>query len=87
MGPEAAVNAVYANHIAAITDPTERDNFVQQKRTEYEKDVELSRLASELIIDAVVSFERLRAEIIARFAQADPVDRQAVQKRHGVYPG
>lgn len=87
MGPEAAVNAVYANHIAAITDPTERDNFVQQKRTEYEKDVELSRLASELIIDAVVPFERLRAEIIARFAQADPVDRQAVQKRHGVYPG
>ena len=87
MGPEAAVNAVYANHIAAITDPTERDNFVQQKRTEYEKDVELSRLASELVIDAVVSFERLRAEVIARFAQADPVDRQSVEKRHGVYPG
>ena len=87
MGPEAAVNAVYANHIAAITDLVEREAFIQQKRAEYEKDVELSRLASELIIDAVVSFERLRAEIIARFAMADPVDRQSVEKRHGVYPG
>jgi acetyl-CoA carboxylase carboxyltransferase component len=87
MGPEAAVNAVYANHIAAITDLVEREAFIQQKRAEYEKDVELSRLASELIIDAVVSFERLRAEVIARFAMADPVDRQAVEKRHGVYPG
>ncbi len=87
MGPEAAVNAVYANHIAAITDLVEREAFIQQKRAEYEKDVELSRLASELIIDAVVSFERLRAEVIARFAMADPVDRQSVEKRHGVYPG
>jgi len=87
MGPEAAVNAVYANHIAAITDLVEREAFIQQKRAEYEKDVELSRLASELIIDAVVSFERLRAEVIARFAMADPVDRQAIEKRHGVYPG
>jgi acetyl-CoA carboxylase carboxyltransferase component len=87
MGPEAAVNAVYANHIAAIADPTERENFIQQKRTEYEKDVELSRLASELVIDAVVDFPDLRAEVTRRFASADPVDRTAVAKRHGIPPG
>ena len=87
MGPEAAVNAVYANHIAEISDPSEQQAFILENRKEYEKDVELSRLASELIIDAVVPFERLRSEVIMRFAQADPVDRQAVEKRHGVYPG
>lgn len=87
MGPEAAVNAVFANRIAAIDDPDERDRFIKEQREIYEKDVELSRLASELIIDAVVNFERLRAEVILRFAQADPVDRQSPEKRHGVYPG
>jgi len=86
MGPEAAVNAVYANKIAAIDDPQERDDFVTARRIEYETDVDLLRLASELVIDAVVPFERLRAELITRFAAADPVDREAVAKRHGVPP-
>ena len=65
----------------------ERSKFIEDKRREYEADVELSRLASELVIDAVVEFEELRRELIARFAQADPVDRDGVAKRHGVYPG
>jgi len=87
MGPEAAINAVYANRIAEISDPVERAKFVDDKRREYEKDVELSHLASELVIDAVVPFEDLRRELISRFAHADPVDREAIAKRHGVYPG
>lgn len=87
MGPEAAVNAVYANRIAEISDVVERSKFVDDKRREYEMDVELSRLASELEIDAVVAFEELRRELINRFAQADPVDREGVAKRQGVYPG
>jgi len=86
MGPEPAVNAVYANKIAAITDPAERDAYVAARRAEYEEDVDLLRLASELVIDAVVPFEGLRDEIISRLAAADPVDRQAVAKRHGVPP-
>ncbi|MHB1487525.1 MAG: acyl-CoA carboxylase subunit beta [Acidimicrobiales bacterium] len=87
MGPEAAVNAVYANKIATLGEGPERDDFVAERRREYEADVDLLRLASELVIDAVVSFEDLRAELLARFAAADPVDRQAVHKRHGVIPG
>jgi len=86
MGPEPAVNAVFANKIAAITDPSERAEFVAERRAEYEADVDLLRLASELVIDAVVPFERLRAEIIERFQSADPVDREHVAKRHGVPP-
>src|SRR2546426_2134468 len=50
MGPEAAVNAVYANRIATIEDPDERKRFVDERRTEYETDVDLLHLASELVI-------------------------------------
>ncbi len=87
MGPEAAVNAVYANKIEAIIDPGERAAYVAERRAEYEADVDLYRLASELVIDAVVPFESLRHELITRFATADPVDREVVAKRHSIYMG
>ena len=87
MGPEAAVNAVYANKIAAIDDPAERHAYVEERRREYEADVDLYRLASEMVIDAVVSFEGLRDELIKRFAAADPRDREIVEKRHSIIPG
>jgi methylmalonyl-CoA decarboxylase subunit alpha len=87
MGADAAVNAVYANKIAAIEDSDERAAFVTDRRREYEQDIDLYRLASELVIDAVVPFEGLRRELTARFAAADPTDRQTVVKRHAVYMG
>jgi acetyl-CoA carboxylase carboxyltransferase component len=86
MGPEAAVNAVYANKIEAIDDPTERAQFVSDRRTEYEADVDLLRLASELVIDAVVEPEALRDELVARFAVARGKDRSFSERRHGVPP-
>jgi len=86
MGPEAAVNAVYANKIAAVADPDERAAYVDGLRREYEEDVDLLRLASELVVDAIVPFEALRDELVRRFESADPRDREAVAKRHGVPP-
>src|SRR4030095_12770101 len=41
MGPEAAVNAVYANKIADITDETERAAFVEGLRADYETDIDI----------------------------------------------
>jgi methylmalonyl-CoA decarboxylase subunit alpha len=86
MGPQAAVNAVYANRIAAIEEDDERATFVADRRREYEEDVDLYRLAGDLVIDAVVPFERLRSEIIRRFSTADPADRDSVQKRRPIHP-
>jgi acetyl-CoA carboxylase carboxyltransferase component len=86
MGPEPAVNAVYANRIDAIEDPGERAAFVADRRREYEADVDLLRLASELVVDAVVPFEALRGELVHRFAGCDPLRRDEVVKRHGVPP-
>lgn len=86
MGPEAAVNAVYANHIAAIEDDAERAVFVAQRRAEYEADVDLLHLAADLVVDAVVQPEDLRSEVVARLALATGRDRQFSDRRHGVPP-
>jgi acetyl-CoA carboxylase carboxyltransferase component len=86
MGPEPAVNAVHARHIAALGDPAEQAAFVAQKRAEYEADVDLLRLASDLVIDAVVAPEDLRSEIAARLATAEGKDRHFSERHHGVPP-
>jgi acetyl-CoA carboxylase carboxyltransferase component len=86
MGPEAAVNAVFANKIAAFDDPVERDAFVTEQRQLYEEDVDLVRLASELVIDAIVEFADLRTEVMARLACAGGVRRRFTERHHGVPP-
>jgi acetyl-CoA carboxylase carboxyltransferase component len=85
MGAEAAVNAVYANKIAALPE-SERDRFVADRRAGYERDIDLIRLAGELVVDAVVEPRELRAELISRFALAAGKDRSFSRRRHGVSP-
>jgi methylmalonyl-CoA decarboxylase subunit alpha len=86
MGPEAAVNAVFANRIAAIDDPAEREAFVVEQRRLYEEDVDLARLASELVVDAVVPFGDLRDEIERRLRYAGGARRRFTERHHGVPP-
>jgi acetyl-CoA carboxylase carboxyltransferase component len=86
MGPEAAVNAVFANKIAAIDDEAERHRFVTEQRKVFEADVNLLRLASEMVIDAVVEPARLREELVARMFAAVDRDRTFSDRRHGVPP-
>ena len=86
MGPEAAVNAVYANKIAEIADETERAAYVERLRKAYETDIDILRLASELVVDAIVEPRDLRRELIARFAAAATKDRHFSTRRHGVPP-
>jgi acetyl-CoA carboxylase carboxyltransferase component len=86
MGPEAAINAVYANKIAAIDDTGERERYVAGLRAEYEADVDLLRLASDLVVDAVVQPEDLRRELIIRLQMAGGKDRTFSERHHGVPP-
>jgi len=86
MGPEAAVNAVYANKIAAIPEDGERAAYVAARRLEYEEDVDLLRLASDLVVDAVVEPPELRREIVLRLGYASGRDRRFSERRHGVPP-
>ena len=86
MGPEAAVNAVFANRIAAIEDPDERAEFVAAQREIYVEDVDLLRLASELVIDGVIEPEQMRTEVVRRLDSARGKDRSFARRRHGVPP-
>ena len=86
MGAEAAVNAVYANKIAALADDEVRAAFVADRREEYEEDIDVVRLASELVVDAIVEPEELRGELIRRIAAARSKDRSFSRRRHGVTP-
>jgi acetyl-CoA carboxylase carboxyltransferase component len=86
MGPDPAVNAVFYNRIQAIEDLTERAAFVAERKEEYEADVDLLRLASELVIDAVIQPADLRAELVRRLTLLDGKDRQVSEKHHGVPP-
>jgi len=86
MGPQAAINAVFYNQIQQIEDPAEREEFVQRKRAEYAADIDILRLASELVVDAVVEPDDLRAELIRRFALADGKDRRFSERHNPVTP-
>ena len=86
MGAEAAVNAVYYNRIQAIEDEAERAEFVQKLRDEYNTDIDVVRLASELVVDAIIEPENLRTELIRRLASYVGKDRTFSRRRHGVTP-
>jgi len=70
MGPEAAVNAVYFNKLQGLG-ADERAEAEARLRREYRDDIDIERLASELVIDAIVPPETLRDEIAARLAAAE----------------
>jgi acetyl-CoA carboxylase carboxyltransferase component len=85
MGPEAAVNAVYFNKIEALPEE-DREAFVAERRSEYLEDVDLFRLGSELVVDAVIQPEDLRRELIDRLEFAAGKERHFSGRRHGVPP-
>jgi len=83
MGPEAAINAVYANKLDAIDDPDERERREQELREEYREDIDVHRMASEVVIDEIVPPSDLRAELEARFEFYETVEKDRPSKKHG----
>jgi acetyl-CoA carboxylase carboxyltransferase component len=70
MGPQAAVNAVHYNRIQGTPEGPERDALVASLRAEYQQDIDLQKLASELVVDAVIPFDALRSEVAGRLQLA-----------------
>jgi methylmalonyl-CoA decarboxylase subunit alpha len=85
MGAQAAVNAVFYNKIQEVPAGPERDAFVEKLRHEYREDVNLQKLASELVVDAVLPFDALRGELAQRFAFATG-RRERVARKHLIPP-
>ncbi|WP_228000187.1 acyl-CoA carboxylase subunit beta [Nocardia australiensis] len=86
MSPEASVNAVYANKIAEIEDPTERESYIAARTAEQAADISLLRMGSHLVVDTVVQPEQLRAELIERLAHAGEWERRPPSRHHVISP-
>jgi len=80
------VYAVYVGKIAEIADPAANAEFVSARRAKYVADVDLERLASDLVIDSIVEPADLRREVVTRLRYAAAKDRSFSDRRHGVPP-
>jgi methylmalonyl-CoA decarboxylase subunit alpha len=86
MGPSAAVNAVFYNQLQAIEDEDERAARRAELMEEYAEGVDLLKLASEIVVDAIVQPEDLRAELVRRFARYASKAREWPAKRNSIPP-
>ena len=86
MGPQAAINAVFYNQLQAIEDEDERARRTDELRAEYQEEIDILHLASELVVDAVVPPEELRTQLVKRFAAYARRDRRRPAKRNPVTP-
>src|SRR5881628_527709 len=85
MGPEPAVNAVFFNKLADLPE-AERDAKRKQLEDEYREDVDLYKLAANLIVDDVIEPEQLRAALVARYRAYATRVVPRVERKHGVFP-
>lgn len=85
MGPEAAVNAVHAKRIAELPEE-ERMAFIKEKQNAYKEEIDVYRLASEMVIDDIIHPDRLREELVKRFDVYADKNVTFTERKHGVYP-
>ena len=85
MGAEPAVNAVFYNKLAELPED-QRAAKRKELEDEYREDVDLYKLASNLIVDDVIEPEHLRETLIARFRAYSTRVAHRVDRKHGVFP-
>ena len=85
MGPEPAVNAVFYNKLADLPD-AEKAARRKQLEDEYREDIDLFKLAANLIVDDVVEPEHLRDALITRFKAYATRTSHRLDRKHGVPP-
>jgi acetyl-CoA carboxylase carboxyltransferase component len=85
MGPEPAINAVFYNKLAELPEDR-REARRKELEDEYRRDVDLYKLASNLIVDDVVEPDELRETLIKRFRAYATRTSPRVDRKHGVFP-
>ena len=85
MGPEPAVNAVYYNKIMELPEG-ERAAYVREKREAYVRDVDIYKLASEMLVDGIIAGSELRSELIKRLEYAQSKQLEFPPRRNPVLP-
>ncbi len=83
MGPEAAINAVYANKLDAIDDPEERAQREAELREEFREEIDVRKMASDVVIDEVVPPSSLREQLERRFEFYEGIEKDLPDKKHG----
>jgi acetyl-CoA carboxylase carboxyltransferase component len=86
MSAEASVNAMYARRIEAIVDLEEREAYINSKIAEQLAEINLLRMGSDLVVDAVVEPKDLRAELDSRLRAANGWRRELDLRHHMVSP-
>lgn len=85
VGPEAAVNALYARQVAELPED-QRDAFVKQKREEYARDIDVMGMAADRFhVEAIVEPSHLRDELIARFHIYSRRESRVIPRRSAVH--
>ena len=85
MGPAPAVNAVFYNKLADLPEE-QRAERRRELEAEYLEDVDLYKLAANLVVDAVIEPETLREELIRRFRLYASRTEPRVERKHGIPP-
>jgi len=85
MGPEPAINAVFFNKLAELPEE-QRAARRKELEDEYRQDVDLYKLAANLIVDDVVEPDHLRETLIARFRAYATRVATRPDRKHGVFP-
>jgi len=83
MGPKAAINAVYRNELNDIEDEAERQARIEELQEAYRDDIDVHRLASEVVIGEIVPPSDLRARLVSRFELYDTVEKDLPERKHG----
>ena len=65
---------------------SERAAYVKAKRDEYAQDVDIYKLASEMLVDDIVPGSALRNELIKRLAYAESKAHEFPARRNPVLP-
>lgn len=85
VGPEAAVNALYAKQVAELPE-SEREAFVKRKRDEYALDIDVMGMAADRFhVEAVVEPSHLRNELIERFRIYGRRESRVIPRRSAVH--
>ncbi len=85
MGPAPAVNAVFFNKLAELPEEQQAERR-RELEAAYMEDIDLYKLAANLVVDAVIEPADLREELIRRFRLYSSRSEPRVDRKHGIPP-
>jgi len=83
MGPEAAVNALFADQLADMDDEEQREQFKEGMLSEYEKFIDVRKQAARMQVDELLPAGDLREQLVERLRALRTKRREERPRHHG----